>query len=155
MGKRKLPIERIDHKRRRTVVKNKRRNGILKKAVELSMLCEQKIYMVVYDPEYDRMIQFMSDKDFGLQEVYDRIQNLKDLKTKLSLRTYTNDDFYKNFEVKVSKCETNAHQDSSDTESLDDDEIKSISVRKKKTEIKNKRKTRGRPKNSIVEEFEK
>jgi len=40
MGKRKLPIVRIEHKRRRAVVKNKRRNGILKKAVELSMLCQ-------------------------------------------------------------------------------------------------------------------
>ena len=40
MGKRKLPIERIDEKRRRTVIKNKRRNGLMKKAVELSMLCD-------------------------------------------------------------------------------------------------------------------
>ena len=49
MGKRRLPIQKIDHKRRRTVVKNKRRNGLLKKAVELSLLCEQKIYIVIYD----------------------------------------------------------------------------------------------------------
>ena len=49
MGKRKLPIERIDEKRRRTVIKNKRRNGLIKKAVELSMLCDQKIYLVLYD----------------------------------------------------------------------------------------------------------
>jgi hypothetical protein len=40
MGKRSLPMQKIDHKRRRTVVKNKRRNGLLKKAVELSLLCD-------------------------------------------------------------------------------------------------------------------
>ena len=67
MGKRSLPIQKITHKRKRTVVKNKRRNGILKKAVELSLLCDQKIYLIVYDPEYDRMIQFMSDPEFDIE----------------------------------------------------------------------------------------
>ena len=69
MGKRKLPMEKIEHKRRRTVVKNKRRNGLIKKAVELSLLCDQRIYMVVYDNEYDRMIQFMSDDSFDIEIV--------------------------------------------------------------------------------------
>ena len=73
MGKRKLPMQKIEHKRRRTVVKNKRRNGLLKKAVELSLLCDQKIYMVVYDNEYDRMIQFMSDDRFDIDLVHDKL----------------------------------------------------------------------------------
>ena len=90
MGKRSLPMQKIDHKRRRTVVKNKRRNGLLKKAVELSLLCDQKIFLVVYDEEYNRMIQFMSDETFGLEQVQQKLQNLKKMKTKLSLRTFTN-----------------------------------------------------------------
>jgi hypothetical protein len=69
MGKRKLPMEKIEHKRRRTVVKNKRRNGLIKKAVELSLLCDQRIYLAVYDNEYDRMIQFMSDDSFDIDIV--------------------------------------------------------------------------------------
>ena len=56
MGKKKLPLERIENKRRRTAVKNKRRNGIIKKAIELSMLTSQRIFLVIYDPEYERMI---------------------------------------------------------------------------------------------------
>ena len=73
MGKRKLPIERIDDKRRRTVIKNKRRNGLIKKAVELSMLCDQRIYLVLYDPEYERLIQYVSHDDFDLQTIYHKI----------------------------------------------------------------------------------
>jgi len=56
------------------------------------MLCEQKIYLVVYDPEYERVIQFMSHKDFTIDKVQSVLKNLQGLKTKLSLRTYTNED---------------------------------------------------------------
>ena len=40
MGKKVGNIDKIENKRKRTVVKNKRRNGLLKKAVELTMLCD-------------------------------------------------------------------------------------------------------------------
>ncbi len=39
MGKKVFNIETIEQKSKRTVVKYKRRNGLLKKAVELTMLC--------------------------------------------------------------------------------------------------------------------
>lgn len=39
MGKKVANIDKIENKRKRTVVKNKRRNGLLKKAVELTLLC--------------------------------------------------------------------------------------------------------------------
>ena len=37
----------------------------------------------------------MSHDDFDIEKVYEKIQSLKNLKTKLSLRSYTNEDFYK------------------------------------------------------------
>lgn len=73
-GKKFNPIKKIADRRKRTVVKNKRRNGLLKKAVELSLLCEQQIYLVIYDPEQDRMIQFMSEPDFDIEKVYQKLQ---------------------------------------------------------------------------------
>lgn len=65
--------------------------------------------MVVYDPEYERLIQFMSDPKFNLESVYNKILNLKELKTKLSLRTFTNEDFYANL----------SQMDSEDAEAFD------------------------------------
>ena len=93
MGKKKIAIERVIEKRRRTVIKNKRRNGLVKKAMELGKLCEQQIYLVIYDPEYERIIQFQSDHSFHIDRVSAKVKELSKLKTKLSLRTYTNDDF--------------------------------------------------------------
>lgn len=96
----------------------------------------------------------MSDKNFGLQEVYDQIQNLKDLKTKLSLRTYTNENFNKNIGIKVGKGELDAiGQKSSDDDSIDNEEVEMDKTESLKSEFK--RKTRGRPQNPIVEELKK
>jgi len=38
------------------------------------LLCEQQIYLVVYDPEQDRMIQFMSEPGFDIEKVYQKLQ---------------------------------------------------------------------------------
>ena len=133
MGKRKLPMEKIEHKRRRTVVKNKRRNGLLKKAVELSLLCDQKIYLVVYDNEYDRMIQFKSDENFDVDIVANKLGGLMKKNTKLSLRTYTNQDFYKDLDRTTTLASEVEQVDYADAEAdadvdaeEDDDESASI-----------------------------
>ena len=50
MGKRKLlSFERIDDNNQRNITYIKRTKGIMKKAMELSMLCGQKIIMYIYD----------------------------------------------------------------------------------------------------------
>ena len=84
--------------------------------MELSLLCGQQIYLCLYDPEYDRMIQFMSHEEFSLEVVYNRLQLLKNMKTKLSLRSFTNEDFYKVLSSQKIKCN---HSDDDDEESDD------------------------------------
>ena len=48
----KVSKEKIGDSRKRQVIKNKRRNGVLKKAMELSVMCNQQIYLVIYDKDY-------------------------------------------------------------------------------------------------------
>ncbi|XP_042022669.1 agamous-like MADS-box protein AGL27 [Salvia splendens] len=48
MGRRKLKMERIEDKSSRQVTFSKRRNGLFKKAKELSVLCDLDIALVIY-----------------------------------------------------------------------------------------------------------
>lgn len=74
---------------------------MLKKAMELSVMCNQQIYLVIYDKDYQRMVQFMSDEDFDVDEVKTTLSNLSKMKKKLSLRTFTNADFQDNLISRV------------------------------------------------------
>jgi len=50
MGKKKLvSISKISDKNSRNVTYCKRKRGLIKKAIELSKLCEQKIYLAIFD----------------------------------------------------------------------------------------------------------
>ncbi|KAK7359358.1 hypothetical protein VNO77_01313 [Canavalia gladiata] len=48
MGKRKVEIKRIEDKSTRQVTFTKRRNGLMKKARELSILCDAKVAVVIF-----------------------------------------------------------------------------------------------------------
>ena len=48
MGRNKISIERISNEKNRVATFNKRRAGLIKKAMELSILCGCEISMVVY-----------------------------------------------------------------------------------------------------------
>ena len=62
MGKRKIDKSKIiEDKNQRNVAFCKRKRGFLKKAIELSRLCGQKIFLVMYDPDKGKLIQFASD----------------------------------------------------------------------------------------------
>ncbi|XP_042477299.1 uncharacterized protein LOC122058702 isoform X1 [Macadamia integrifolia] len=50
MGKRKIPIEKIDDKKKVNVTFSKRRKGLFGKALNTSGLCNAKIAMVVFSP---------------------------------------------------------------------------------------------------------
>ena len=65
MGKRKIDkSKKIEDKNQRGVAFCKRKRGFLKKAIELSRLCDQKIFLIMYDPDKDRVIQYSSDPSF-------------------------------------------------------------------------------------------
>ena len=52
MGKKKLEtIDKIADKNSRNVTYCKRKRGLIKKAIELSRLCDQQIYLIIFDKE--------------------------------------------------------------------------------------------------------
>lgn len=48
MGRGKIVIKRIDNTTNRQVTFSKRRNGLLKKARELSILCDAEIALIIF-----------------------------------------------------------------------------------------------------------
>lgn len=60
------PIGDIKQKR---ITYNKRKRGILKKAIELSALCETEIFLVVLDRRNKTMVEFNSSREFNLKTV--------------------------------------------------------------------------------------
>lgn len=49
MGRKSIEIKKIDHAKTRAVTFQKRRKGLLKKAMELSILCDCKVKVIVVD----------------------------------------------------------------------------------------------------------
>jgi len=46
----------IENKNHRKVTLCKRRRGFIKKAIELSRLCDQKIFFILWDTETDKLV---------------------------------------------------------------------------------------------------
>lgn len=68
----------------------------MKKAIELSRLCDQKIFMVMYDPDKDRVIHYSSEPSFsfsGALEIVKRIK--KSENASQAYEYYTNEDYNK------------------------------------------------------------
>ena len=72
MGKKKLlSYDKIEKESTRLITMGKRTKGILKKAIELSKLCDLKVIVYVYDEERKKATHFSSDPDFNPQTFFD------------------------------------------------------------------------------------
>ena len=58
MGKKPLPCERIESNYDRGVTYKKRARGLIKKAIELSVMCEQHIGIVIADHKMNEIIVY-------------------------------------------------------------------------------------------------
>ncbi|GMQ01368.1 hypothetical protein CsSME_00048025 [Camellia sinensis var. sinensis] len=65
MGRGKIVIRRIDNSTSRQVTFSKRRNGLLKKAKELSILCDVEVGVIVISST-GRLYEFASPRSLSL-----------------------------------------------------------------------------------------
>ncbi|XP_024168728.1 agamous-like MADS-box protein AGL104 isoform X1 [Rosa chinensis] len=75
MGRVKLEIKRIENNTNRQVTFSKRRNGLIKKAYELSILCDIDIALIMFSPS-GRLSHFSGKR--RIEDVFTRYINLPD-----------------------------------------------------------------------------
>ncbi|KAF6174315.1 hypothetical protein GIB67_040808 [Kingdonia uniflora] len=73
MGRVKLPIKKIENTTNRQVTFSKRRNGLLKKAYELSILCDVDVALIMFSPS-GRLSLFSGNK--RIEDIMMRYLNL-------------------------------------------------------------------------------
>jgi len=78
MGRNKIKIEKIENSRIRQVTFYKRKKGLIKKSMELSLLCEAKILLCVLDKN-EKLTTYVSDLN-TLKELEEYFYNKKILK---------------------------------------------------------------------------
>lgn len=101
MGKRRIEqIQLIPNMSHRKVTYCKRKKGLLKKSIELSVLCDLKVFCYIYDPGQQRVIHFASDPSLNLLDIFNK-ENQREY--------YTNSD-YGRVGGKVSEVETDGEE---------------------------------------------
>ena len=87
MGKRKYErIELIENINNRQVTYVKRAKGLVKKSIELSVLCDQEVFLFVYDKNKERVIHFHSDPNLDIKTIF---------RQPLEREFLSNNDYYK------------------------------------------------------------
>ena len=100
MGKRKITsFDEIENKVSKYVTYCKRKKGVIKKAMELSLLCGQEIMMAIYDKKKHKLVMYQSSKEFNPLEV-NRLLSTPETKTRL-YEEHTNDDFNQQTDQKL------------------------------------------------------
>ena len=62
MGRNKIKIERIKSERNRNITFIKRKKGLIKKAMELSLLCDAEILVAIVSKDNEQLSLFCSDE---------------------------------------------------------------------------------------------
>tara|TARA_B110000285_G_C14774711_1_gene445658 strand:+ start:171 stop:545 length:375 start_codon:yes stop_codon:yes gene_type:complete len=86
-------LVKIKNANRQNVTYSKRKRGLIKKTIELSILCGQDIFMVIFDREKQRLVQYSSSSEFD----HNIINQLLDEQTRLQFKydQFTNESYNK------------------------------------------------------------
>ena len=70
MGKKKIiNMSYINDRVSRNVTFCKRKKGLIKKAMEISLLCGQQVALYIYDPEKMRLVSYTSTRKLNMEEI--------------------------------------------------------------------------------------
>ena len=76
MGKRKLKnFDTIQDKQERNITFSKRKKGVIKKAMELSFLCDQEVFMAFYNKDSKKLVLYQSTSEFNIQKLNEILVN--------------------------------------------------------------------------------
>jgi hypothetical protein len=67
MGRGRVELKRIENKINRQVTFAKRRNGLLKKAYELSVLCDAEVALIIFSNR-GKLFEFCSTQRYSIQK---------------------------------------------------------------------------------------
>jgi hypothetical protein len=93
MGRNKIKIERIANERNRQATFTKRKNGLLKKAMELSILCDCEISLLIFNNQSGKLFQYASS---DMEKILLRYVDSEES----PVQSYTNTDYCAQFEKK-------------------------------------------------------
>jgi hypothetical protein len=114
MGQRRIDtVKKIQNETNRYVTFCKRKRGLLKKAIELSRLCDQYMYMVIFDQRKQRLVEYCSVQEFD-SNIVSKLTN-PDLESSIMHERYSNEDYdlFSKEQVTTSKEENSAVVDRS------------------------------------------
>lgn len=95
MGRKRIKIQKISNQRSRQVTFTKRKGGLLKKAMELSVLCDCEVALIIFNKS-GKLIKYSSH---DLQKILDRVKQSEDGTpfSKLIAENYVNADYERCF----------------------------------------------------------
>mgnify|MGYP006108461455 FL=1 len=76
MGKKKVDnLQYLKDRSLRNIAYHIRKRGLLKKAIELSSMCGLEMFLLIYDKEKDKIIEYQSNDQFNLGKVTQIIEH--------------------------------------------------------------------------------
>jgi len=93
MGRKKIQIKKIEDERVRKVTFSKRKGGLVKKAMELSLLCDCDIGLIIFTPKPDqKLYKYATTR---MEQVVQKYRN-----TQRAVETFNNGDYHNLYEKK-------------------------------------------------------
>ena len=74
MGRNIIKIDKLENHTQRLYAYAQRKRGLLKKAMEISILCEQDLFLVLYDRKDKKLVSLTSSEDFTVEAVSNLIK---------------------------------------------------------------------------------